>query len=285
VSGPPPDWVEVNRQNWEERVPIHVSSSFYDVDGFVAGKPALEPFEIDELGPLGDLRLAHLQCHFGLDVLDLVRLHPGLSAVGLDFSAHAVAAAESLAERVGLSSRCSFVQSDVMSASSVLGQSAFDVVYTGKGAICWLNDLSRWAAECFALLRPGGFLYVSEFHPVGYALATSSPTVGDDYFRTDPWVDDVVGSYADLSAITENNMSVSWNHPLPAIFSAVIAAGFHLRFFHEYDYTLFRLNDWLIEGDDGRWRWPSPDRRLPLMFSLKAYKPESSGLSIGDDGL
>lgn len=269
----PPDWSEVNRRHWDERVPIHTRSAFYDVDGFVAGKPSLEPFEVDELGPLGDFRLAHLQCHFGLDTLDLVRLHPGLTGVGLDFSEPAVAEATALADRVGLSSRCSFVVGDVMSAATVLEPSSFDVVYTGKGAICWLNDLATWAAQCFALLRPGGFLYVSEFHPVGYALSPSSPEVGDDYFRTDAWVDEEAGSYADLSTPTTHNVAVCWNHPLASIFSAVVAAGFQLRFFHEYDYTLFKLNDWLVEGPSGRWHWPSEERRLPLMFSIKAYKP------------
>lgn len=270
----PENWNELNRRNWDERAPLHARSAFYDVDGFVAGKPSLEPFEVDELGPLGDLRLVHLQCHLGLDTLDLVRLHPGLTAVGLDFSEPAIGEATALAERVGLSSRCSFVVGDVMEAATALGGSSFDVVYTGKGAIAWLHDLSRWAAECFALLRPGGFLYVSEFHPVGSALSFSSPTVGDDYFRTDPWVDEESGSYAELSAATEHNLTVSWNHTLPDVFTALLSAGFELRFFHEYDYTLFRLNDWLVDGGDGRWRWPSEDRRLPLMFSLKAYKPE-----------
>ena len=269
----PPDWDQHNRLSWDERAPIHARSAFYDVDGFVAGKPAVQPFEVDELGPLGDLRLVHLQCHFGLDTLDLVRLHPGLTAVGLDYSEPAVTEARALADRLGLSSRCSFVVGDVRSASTILPASSFDVVYTGKGAICWLNDLPAWAAQCFALLRPGGFLYVSEFHPVGNALSFSSPGIGDDYFRTDPWVDEAPGSYADLTASTRHNLTVCWNHPLPDIFSSLLAAGFELRFFHEYDYTLYQVTDWLVRGDDGRWRWPSADARLPLMFSLKAYKP------------
>jgi SAM-dependent methyltransferase len=273
VSQLPGDWVETNRRNWNERVPIHVASAFYDVEGFVAGRPAVEPFEIDELGPLGGLRLVHLQCHFGQDTLDLVRLHPGLSGVGLDFSEPAVAAASDLAARVGLSSRCSFVLGDVMSADTLLTPGSFDVVYTGKGAICWLNDLPGWAAQCFSLLCPGGFLYLSEFHPVGYTLAQSAPMVEDDYFRSEPWVDEEVGTYADLKAQTEHNVSVCWNHPIGSIITAVVGAGFELRFFHEFDYTLFKLNEWLIEGDDHKWRWPTPDSRLPLMFSLKAYKP------------
>jgi SAM-dependent methyltransferase len=275
VGQPPPDWVDLNRRSWDERVPIHVASTFYDVDGFRAGEPAVEPFEIDELGPLGELRLAHLQCHFGLDTLDLVRLHPNLAAVGLDFSAPALAAASALASDVGLSDRCTFVESDVMQAAAALGESSFDVVYTGKGAICWVADLAAWASQCAGLLKPGGFLYMCEFHPVGYMLAQDSPTVVDDYFRRDPWVDDEPGSYADLSAPTENNVAVSWNHPIASVITAVLGAGLHLQFFHEWDYTLFHLNDYLVQGEDRRFRWPSESIRLPLMYSLKAYKPEA----------
>jgi SAM-dependent methyltransferase len=274
VSEPPSDWVDLNRRHWDERVPIHVGSTFYDVEGFVSGQPAVQGFEIDELGPLGGLRLAHLQCHFGLDTLDLVRLHPDLIGVGLDFSGPAVASARELASRVGLSSRCTFVEGNVMSASSVLEPGSFDVVYTGKGAICWLSDLPAWAAQCFSLVKPGGYLYVSEFHPVGYALSETSPTVGDDYFRTEPWVDEYEGTYADQAAATEHNVSVSWNHTIASVISAVIGAGFQLRFFHEFDYTLFRLNEWLVEAPHVQWHWPSTDARLPLMYSLKAYRPE-----------
>jgi hypothetical protein len=121
-------------------------------------------------------------------------------------------------------------------------------------------------------LKPGGFLYLSEFHPVGYALSTKTPTVEDDYFRTEPWVDEMEGSYADLTAATDNNTMVSWNHPISRVLSAVLNAGFELRFFHEFDYTLFRMADWLVEEDPGHYVWPSPAARLPLLYSLKAYR-------------
>lgn len=270
MAGVPPDWAEVNRRNWDERVPVHVASAFYDVDGFRAGRGSLEPFEVEEMGALGGLRLAHLQCHFGLDTLDLVRMHPTLTAVGLDFSAPAVASATALAAELGLSSRVSFVEADVRHAAEALGAGGFDAVYTGKGALCWLPSLADWAAQVAALLRPGGWLYLSEFHPVGSALGMEAPVVADDYFRTEPWADEEPATYADLSSSMTNQLSYAWNHPLPEVFSALLGAGFTLRFFHEYDYTLFPMNSWLVQTGRGRWDWPSPAARLPLMFSLRA---------------
>ena len=266
------EWVELNRLSWDERVPIHVQSRFYDVEGFKSGDASVQPFEIEELGALGGQRLAHLQCHFGMDTLDLVRMHPTLEAVGLDFSAPAVAQASKLAAQLDLHNRVRFVEADVRRAVEVLGSGSFDVVYTGKGAICWLPDLAQWAEQCAGLLRPGGYLYLCEFHPVGYALGPDGPSVEFDYFTDEPYIDDEPGSYADQDASTVHNVTYSWNHPLYRIFGALLGAGFDIRFFHEWDHTLFPYASWLVKGDDGCYRWPGRGR-LPLMFSMKAEKP------------
>jgi SAM-dependent methyltransferase len=256
---------------WDERVPLHVASEFYDVEGFKAGRPQVQPFEIDELGALGGLRLAHLQCHFGLDTLDLVRAHPTLEAIGLDFSGRAIEAAQTLAAELRLSDRARFVHADVHVAADLLGQGAFDVVYTGKGALCWVPDLRAWAEQCALLLRSGGWLYLCEFHPVGYCFGVDAPDVTGDYFDTSGQRYEGSGTYADTDASTVHNLSYEWGHPLPQLFESLLGAGFQLRFFHEWDHTLFKLNDWLVKGDDGRYRWPGPGR-LPLMYSLKAEK-------------
>jgi SAM-dependent methyltransferase len=191
--------------------------------------------------------------------------------VGLDFSGLAIEAAQTLASELGLDNRARFVHADVHVAAATLGAGTFDVVYTGKGALCWLPDLRPWAEECAKLLRPGGWLYVCEFHPVGYAFDQNQPVVKYDYFDAETIADETVGTYADLEALTTNNLSYEWPHPLPQVFEAVLGAGFQLRFFHEWDHTLFKLNDWLVLGGDDRYYWPGPGK-LPLMYSLKAQK-------------
>ena len=272
-SGTPPDWADLNRRMWDERVPIHVGSDFYDVEGFRSGRPAVEPFEVEELGPLGGMRLAHLQCHFGLDTLDLVRMHPGLEAVGLDFSQPAIDAATRLADELGLATRASFVQADVRDAAEALGAGGFDVVYTGKGALIWLPDLEPWAAQCARLVKPGGWLYLVEYHPVAWCFDEKNPVVKYDYFGTEPFVDETSGTYADPTAQTRHNESYEWCHPLSKVVEAVIGAGFELRFLHEWDFCHSSLGDWMVKGDDRRYRWPPPGR-LPLMYSLKARRPD-----------
>ena len=47
---------DLNRAFWDERVPIHTASDFYDVEGFKAGREPLEDFELDDLGDVTDSR-------------------------------------------------------------------------------------------------------------------------------------------------------------------------------------------------------------------------------------
>ena len=135
----PEEWLALNRALWDERVPIHVASSFYDVDAFLAGGSTLRPFEVEEVGAVAGLTLLHAQCHFGLDTLSWARR--GARVTGLDFSEPAIAAARKLAADAGLEAE--FVASDVYEAAGALGGRRFDVVYTGLGALNWLPDVAR----------------------------------------------------------------------------------------------------------------------------------------------
>jgi hypothetical protein len=42
---------DANRANWDDRVPLHVASRFYDVDGWLAARPGpAPPREADAVG-------------------------------------------------------------------------------------------------------------------------------------------------------------------------------------------------------------------------------------------
>ena len=86
---------DLNRTWWDERVPLHVASDFYDVEAFKAGANTLRPFELEEVGDVSGRSLVHLQCHFGLDSLSWARL--GARVTGLDFSEPAIEAARMVA--------------------------------------------------------------------------------------------------------------------------------------------------------------------------------------------
>jgi hypothetical protein len=50
ADGDAVDWRGLNRVNWDDRVPVHLASEFYDLDGFRAGAGSLRPFEAAEAG-------------------------------------------------------------------------------------------------------------------------------------------------------------------------------------------------------------------------------------------
>ena len=177
--------IAANRRNWDDRVPIHVASAFYGVEGWLAEKRGPRAEEVRLLGDVSGLDLVHLQCHFGLDTLQWARA--GAEVTGLDFSPAAIDAARALADRSGLSGRARFVCADVHDAVDVLGAGTFDVVYVSLGALCWLPSVSRWAEQAAGLLRPGGRLYLHEGHPVAWAMAAEEPRLEYTYFEEDEW--------------------------------------------------------------------------------------------------
>jgi SAM-dependent methyltransferase len=111
--------------------------------------------------------LLHLQCHIGTDTLSWSRY--GAQVTGLDFSPAAIVEAERFARLLDIDD-ARFVVAAVSAAETALNGEQFDIVYTGRGAICWLPDLDEWAGICAQLVRPDGILYMEETHPMSYSL-------------------------------------------------------------------------------------------------------------------
>jgi len=262
------DWIETNRAMWDERVPIHVGSEFYDVERFLAGQGSLRDFELTEMGDVSGCTLVHPQCHFGLDTLSWARL--GARVTGLDFSVPAIDAARQVAGRAGIEAE--FIHANVYDASQALERRRFDIVYTGLGAINWLPDIERWAATMVSLLQPNGRFYLAEFHPITAVFAENSMALDQSYFDRGPHVYEEPGTYADLDATTEHNRSVEWFHTLGDVVSALLGAGLVIEFLHEHEYTLFPRWPFLVRHEHDIYRLPEDMPSLPLMYSLRATR-------------
>jgi SAM-dependent methyltransferase len=260
------DWRALNRANWDDRVPIHVASSFYDLAGFRAGADTLRPLEPAEAGDVAGKRLVHLQCHIGLDTLSWARR--GALVSGLDFSAPAISAASALASELGI--RATFVVSDVYDAEAALGGRRFDIVYTGIGALAWLPDIPRWARVVAGLLAPGGFLYLVEGHPFAQILDDATGlVVSRDYFDSGPTVEEFAHTYTDGPAL-EHVRTVEFQHGIGEVITALIEAGLRIEFLHEFEFDAFGRYDSLQRHDDGTYRFPPGRPRVPLIFSVRA---------------
>jgi SAM-dependent methyltransferase len=268
-----PSWREKNRTMWDAKTPLHLISRSYDVPGFKAGRMTLRAHEIADLGDVSGKDLIHLQCHFGLDSLSWARL--GARVTGLDFSEPAVRAATELAQQIGVAA--TFVKSDVYDAPAAVGHRTFDIVYTGVGALCWLPDMDRWARVVHDLLRPGGQLYLFEFHPLKWMIEGSPPdqiAIIDDYFTPPEGYTDAGGvSYAETSIPSAATPTVQWNHPLGQVVTALVQVGLRIEQLQELDRDVLRQWQMMVRTEDGMYRMP-PDRpSFPFMYVLRARRP------------
>ncbi len=268
--------LEANRELWDGRVATHRrdATGFYRVDAFLAGEDVLYPIEAAEIGDLRGLRIAHLQCHFGIDSICLARR--GADVTGLDFSAPAVAEARELARRTGAEAR--FVEGNVYDARQCL-EEEFDVVYTTWGTINWLPDVARWARVVASLLKPGGHLYFADAHPMMLCLETvEGQIVLGTAWRTPgdrPLVETSDRTYTgDRIAVST---SCEWIHPLGDIVTALLDAGLRLDRLTEHARLPWPHFPDMREGGDRMFHLPGEKLQLPLAVSLKATKPEGGG--------
>ena len=269
------DEVVANLNLWEGWADLHMAGSDYDVEGFIAN-PAGRPFDWVTRGVVGDVagkRLLHLQSHIGLDTVRFALLG-ATNVTGVDFSPKAVAAAASIAARVGVSA--SFVVGDVTDLPDSVPTAAFDVVYTSHGTIMWLPDLENWARMIASRLVPGGVFHIIDVHPFLTVFDDVAPEpplrVLYPYFTRDPLYFEEHGSYADRDA-DFSAASYAWQHTFSEILGALIGAGLLVQELREYPAVAWKVLEFMVEGDDGLWRLPPDTGDIPLMFALTATKP------------
>lgn len=275
------DYRTVNRASWDERAPAHAASPDYAFDRFVADPEFLSDvvrFDLPLLGPVAGQRGVHLQCHIGTDTISLSRL--GARMTGLDFSGAAVEQARSLAAAAGAD--VDFVEADVYRAAEVLPAGAFDLVFTGIGALCWLPDVRRWAEVVARLLAPGGRLFLREGHPMLWALADPRPdgllVVEHPYFeRAEPTVWDEGGTYVETDVVFEHNVTHEWNHGLGETVTALLDQGLRLTGLVEHDSVPWdALPGQMERVPGGEWRLADRPWRLPHSYTLQAVRPAVS---------
>jgi hypothetical protein len=156
-----------------------------------------------------------------------------------------------------------------------------DLVYTGRGALCWLLDLEAWAQVVARLLAPGGCLYLFESHPAcqifdGKAaevrLIDTTPDDPEDgpffsYFsesvaESRGWLPNYIGELERPKAELSPKYERQWT--LAAVLNPLLDAGLRLE----------RLG----EHPDCFWPdFPNMDEktaaRFPHTFSLLMRKP------------
>ncbi|TDO03702.1 class I SAM-dependent methyltransferase [Sunxiuqinia elliptica] len=261
---PAENYIDINKQSWNNRTEAHIQSDFYDLKGFLAGQSSLNSIELERLGDLSGKRVLHLQCHFGMDTLSLARL--GAQVTGVDFSDKAIDQANKLAAETQLDAR--FICCNIYDLPQQLNEQ-FDLVFTSYGTIGWLPDLDRWAQIVRQFLKPDGqFLFV-EFHPVVWMFDDQFKSIAYSYFNTETIVETETGTYADRDADIQQD-TVSWNHPISEVVNALLRNQLEITALDEFDYSPYNCFNNTTEAEPGKFRIAHLDQKLPMVYALKA---------------
>lgn len=259
---------EGNRDAWDRTARAgytgDIEARIHDLRGGVLN--LMEP-ELRILAGLNEWcrRAIHLQCSHGQDALSLWK-YGAHEIIGVDISQPMLDAAKLKSDALDAPAR--WIRCDVLETPQDLDGTA-DLVYTGRGAICWMMDLSAWAAVVYRLLRPGGKLFLFEGHPLDTVWDTQSTGFvlrdAASYFEPFPVSEQSFPRDAALRA--EPNRAVHLTSRLWTLGETVttlVRAGLHVELLEEHPEPFW----------DQFKEIPTEElKRLPHTFALLMTKP------------
>lgn len=260
------NYIEINRKTWNEKTEFHIQSDFYNQEGFLKGENSLTPIELELLGNIEGKSILHLQCHFGQDTISFSRL--GAKAVGVDLSDNAIEKAREIANQLNTDTR--FICCDIYNLPNHLKEQ-FDIVFTSYGTIGWLPDLDKWAKVISNFLKPGGKFVMADFHPVVWMFDDNFEKIGYNYFKSEPIIETVDGTYADKNAPI-NSKTITWNHSTSELLNSLLSNDLELNTFNEYDYSPYNCFNATEEFEPKKFRIKHLENKIPMVYSIVATK-------------
>ena len=264
------EYREKNKIHWDIAADVHMQApkGIYDIEGFKQGKSSLDKITLEELGDVKGKKILHLLCHIGLDTLSLARM--GADVVGVDISSKAIGHARDLAKEIGVDAR--FICSDVYNIQDYLDEK-FDIVFMSIGVTCWIDDWEKLMSIVSSYMKPDGFYWLYDGHPVSMCIRDSSDGLNkiwsSNYFDRGPRHCEPSGDYADPEIVIEAT-SVEWAPTLGDIINGIGSTDLKIEYLNEFPY-IFPFHDGMKPDSDGYWR-PKNGFEHPLMFSIKARK-------------
>jgi SAM-dependent methyltransferase len=260
---------QANRIGWNEGAAAYEAVIERDIEFLRTGGMNFEPPEFHYLVDLKSWcrRAIHLQCAGGRDTLSLWNLGAH-EVVGVDISERMLACAKAKSD--ALSAPAKWIQSDILDTPHELDGTA-DLVYTGRGALCWIQDLDGWAGVVARLLRPGGKVYIFEGHPFCWIWDLEAtelkldPTYGN-YFCSEPikeagWPSTYIGDLGKPIQEHAPKYERQWN--LGQVVTGLIRAGLTIEALEEHPDPFW---DQFPNMD------PDVARRVPQTYSLLAKR-------------
>jgi 2-polyprenyl-3-methyl-5-hydroxy-6-metoxy-1,4-benzoquinol methylase len=262
----PTEYLNKNKESWNQRTDFHLKSEFYNQKEFMKGRTSLNEIELSLLGDISGKSILHLQCHIGQDSLSFARM--GAQVTGVDLSDNAINNAQRLNAELGLDAK--FICCNVYDLPQHLdGQ--FDIVYVSYGAIVWLPDLEKWAGIISRYLKPGGQFVFVEFHPVVMLFDNDFSKIAYRYFNSGAIIETETGTYAERGAEMSKE-SVTWNHSLSEVINSLIKSGLQIKRLDEHDYSPYNCFSQTEKIADRKYRIKHLGDKIPMVYALVAEK-------------
>ncbi len=125
---------------------------------------------------------------------------------------------------------------DIMEIDLAKYAGTFDVVFMEGGILAYFHDLDAFMNMMYALLKPGGKMICSDFHPfikIMDTLKLETPTMG--YFSTDVFEGEMAHARFYEDEIRRQFPKCLYRrYTVSEIINAIIRSGFTLRSFDEY---------------------------------------------------
>lgn len=198
-----------------------------------------------------DADIVHPMSGHGVD--DVALIHLGARSVtGIDYSPTAVAAAQRRADELGV--QCRYITATL--PASGLKDDLADLIYTGKGALIWVEDLDAWLIEMRRLLRPGGHLFIYEAHPL-------TPLWTWDRDKVEVRADRGYFARSHINDSFPAGGAVEHQRTLAETIMAITGAGFDILHLEEHPEPFWRPDDMQAAAWNGQ---------VPNAFSLLARR-------------
>jgi SAM-dependent methyltransferase len=164
-----------------------------------------------------------------------------------------------------------WVLADVIDPPADLDGTA-DLVYTGRGALIWLQDLDAWAAAVLRLLSPAGRFVLFDGHPAEWLFDVDADgrwvATEYDYFggpeASKGWSREYIDRLSLDDAEQSWKFARAWT--LGEIVTALLRAGLRIDALAEYPIDWWGGHADVREQDRGR---------VPLSFSILARAPDA----------